>query len=86
MEKIQFDITHRVQREQQIMEVLLTNSSSTFCEEDLVKIIYENLPVKFSKAAECNVNHHLLKLLKENRVKKENDKWQIREFNLIKSR
>lgn len=75
-----------MQREQQIMDVLSNNSSSTFGEEDLVKIIYEDLPEKLTKAAECNVNHHLVKLLKENRVKKENHKWQIQEYNLIKSR
>lgn len=67
------------------MDVLLNNSSSTFDEEDLVKMIYDGLPEKLAKAAECNVNHHLVKLLKENRVKKENDKWQIKEFNFIKS-
>lgn len=67
------------------MDVLLNNSSSTFAEEDLVKMIYDGLPEKLAKAAECNVNHHLVKLLRENRVKKENDKWQIKEFTFIKS-
>lgn len=85
MEKIQFYIDHRLQREHQIMDVLSNNSSLKFGEEDLVKMIYDDLPDKLAKAAECNVNHHLVKLLKENRVKKENDKWQIREFNCIKS-
>lgn len=75
-----------MQREEQIMDVLSNYSSSTFGEEELVKMIYENLPNNLAKAAECNVNHHLVKLLKENRVKKENDKWQIKEFNFIKSR
>lgn len=68
------------------MNVLSSNSSLTFGEEDLVKMIYVDLPEKLTKAAECNVNHHLVKLLKENRVIKENDKWQIKEFNFIKSR
>lgn len=68
------------------MDVLTNNSSLTFGEEDLVRMIYANLPNNLAKAAECNVNHHLVKLLKENRVKKENNKWQIQEFNYIKSR
>lgn len=75
-----------MQREQQIMDVLSSNGSSTFGEEDLVKMIYEDLPEKLTKAAECNVNHHLVKLLKENRVTKENGKWQIKQYNFIKSR
>lgn len=78
MEKIRFYINHRLQREQQIIEILSNNSSLGFSEEELVKIIYEDLPNKLVKAAESNVNHHLVKLLKENRVRREKDKWQLK--------
>lgn len=78
LEKIRFYINHRLQREQQIIAVLSNHSSSAFCEEELVKIIYKDLPDKLVKAAASNVNHHLVKLLKENRVKKEKDKWQLK--------
>lgn len=79
MEKIRFYINHRMQREQQIMAVLSNNSSLALSEEELVQIIYKDLPSKLAKAAESNVNHHLVKLFKENRVKKEKDKWQLKE-------
>lgn len=75
-----------MEREQQIMNVLLHNKGQIFGEDDIVKKIYVDLPEKLVKAAESNVNHHLVKLLKEDKVKKLDNKWQINEFDYIKSR
>lgn len=87
MEKIQFYITHRTEREQQIMDVLSNNRERSFGEPDLVKMIYVDLPEKLVKAAEANVGHHLAKLLKEQRVRKLDGLWQINDQNnYIKSR
>ncbi|XP_018568623.1 beta-lactamase-like protein 2 homolog [Anoplophora glabripennis] len=87
MEKIQFYVAHRMEREQQIMDVLTNNREQTFGEPDLVKLIYVDLPEKLTKAAEANVNHHLIKLLKEQRVRKLDGLWQISDQNnYIKSR
>lgn len=63
------------------MAVLLNHSSSAFSEDELVKIIYKDLPDKLAKAAASNINHHLLKLLKENRVRKEEDKWKCKKVS-----
>ncbi|XP_023025891.2 endoribonuclease LACTB2 [Leptinotarsa decemlineata] len=84
-EKINFYINHRMEREQQIMDVLNQDKSQTFKENDLVQMIYTNLPEHLVKAAENNVNHHLVKLLKEKKVKKMNDKWQISEHTFVRS-
>ncbi|CAG9839179.1 unnamed protein product [Diabrotica balteata] len=85
-EKISFYIKHRLERESQIMEVLNNNRSKSFNEEDLVRMIYEELPESLTKAAQSNVNHHLLKLLREQRVKQMDDKWQVSDFNEVKCR
>ncbi|KAJ8966397.1 hypothetical protein NQ317_009629 [Molorchus minor] len=79
MEKIKFYISHRMEREHQIMDVLSNNRKQTFGEQDLVKLVYQDLPEKLIKAAESNVNHHLVKLLKEEKVKKHNNLWQYNE-------
>ncbi|KAJ8952503.1 hypothetical protein NQ318_003299 [Aromia moschata] len=79
MEKIQFYINHRAEREQQIMDVLSNNRTQCFGEPDLVKMIYADLPEKLVKAAEANVNHHLVKLLKEEKVRKCDGLWQYNE-------
>lgn len=87
IEKIQFYITHRMEREQQIVDVLSNNRKQLFGEQDLVKMIYVDIPEKLVKAAEANVNHHLVKLLKEQRVRKLDGLWQINNQNdYIKSR
>jgi len=76
IERIQYYISHRQQREQQIIDVLINNCKQSFSEYDLVRMIYLDLPEKLIKAAEGNVNHHLQKLLKEDKVRKTNSKWQ----------
>lgn len=77
LKKIQYYIDHRLQREKQILNTLGNNFSESFTEMDLVKIIYTDVSPKMYEAAAFNVNHHLVKLLKENRVQKVNGKWKI---------
>ncbi|XP_056644946.1 beta-lactamase-like protein 2 homolog [Diorhabda carinulata] len=85
-EKISFYLAHRAERESQIIQTLNSNRSKSFNEEDLVRIIYVNLPENLVKSAQSNVNHHLVKLLREQRVKKLDDRWQACDFNEVKSR
>lgn len=77
LKKIQYYIDHRNQRENQILDVLETNRYNDFTEMDLVKLIYTDTSPKLYDAAAYNVNHHLVKLLKENKVQKVNGKWKI---------
>lgn len=67
--KIQYYISHRNQREEQILEALKNNSDKPLTEMDLVKIIYIETPEHLWPAAAYNVNHHLTKLMKENKIK-----------------
>lgn len=66
-----------MQRERQILDTLDNNPAENFTEMDLVKIIYTDVSPRMYDAAAFNVNHHLVKLLKENRVQKVNGKWKI---------
>lgn len=79
IEKIQYYLCHRQEREKQIVDVLSNNRKQPFSEYDLVSMIYTDLPNQLVKAAEGNVNHHLQKLLKEDRVKKVNAMWQYKD-------
>ncbi|XP_066143451.1 endoribonuclease LACTB2 [Euwallacea fornicatus] len=75
IERIEYYVAHRVQREQQILEALSHSSGQLFSEEDLVRLIYKGLSEKLAKAAAYNVSHHLEKLLKEKKVQKISEKW-----------
>lgn len=55
------------------MEVLEQEPGRRFTEMDIVETIYTDTPEKMWKACEFNVNHHLLKLLKEQRVTQTED-------------
>ncbi|XP_019871229.1 beta-lactamase-like protein 2 homolog [Aethina tumida] len=79
VEKIQFYIKHRLEREEQIMNVLSNNRKQSFGENDLVRMIYHDINEKLIPAAASNVNHHLNKLLKEEKVLKDNNLWQYNE-------
>lgn len=70
-------MNHRIERENQILDFLSNNPNKTFSESEVVNQIYTDLPDNLFKAATYNVNHHLLKLLRENKVAQVNDKWQI---------
>lgn len=80
IKKIEYYIAHRNQREFQILEVLKNNPDKQLTEMDLVKIIYVETPEHLWSAAAYNVNHHLSKLTKENKIKCINidgeNKWQ----------
>lgn len=58
------------------MDILFNNRQKQFNEEELVKMIYTDTPQKLLKAAEANVGHHLVKLLKDNKVAQFNNLWQ----------
>ncbi|KAK9744905.1 Beta-lactamase associated winged helix domain [Popillia japonica] len=75
-EKIQFYIDHRKQREEQILNVLKTHSDKTFSPMDIVAQIYINTPKNLYEAAAYNVEHHLTKLLKENKIKQIDSTFQ----------
>ncbi|XP_026737817.1 beta-lactamase-like protein 2 homolog [Trichoplusia ni] len=81
MEKIEYYITHRTHRENQILEALKENAERQMNEMDLVKIIYTETPEHLWPAAAYNVNHHLTKLTKEKKVMFFNvegeNKWQF---------
>ncbi|CAG9784641.1 unnamed protein product [Diatraea saccharalis] len=78
--KIEYYIEHRKQREEQILEALRTNPDKQMTEMDLVRIIYTETPEHLWSAAAYNVNHHLIKLTKENIIKNVNingeNRWQ----------
>lgn len=80
IDRIQYYLCHRQQREQQIIDVLSKNRKRSLSECDLVTLIYTDIPKKLIKAAESNVIHHLQKLLKEDKVKKVNSTWQYNEI------
>ncbi|CAG9567482.1 unnamed protein product [Danaus chrysippus] len=69
IEKIKYYIAHRNQREEQILETLRNNCDKQLNEMDLVKLIYTETPEHLWAAAAYNVNHHLTKLTKENKIK-----------------
>ncbi|KAL3280722.1 hypothetical protein HHI36_003958 [Cryptolaemus montrouzieri] len=76
-ERIRYYISHRMEREMQILETLNNNRQQAFTEEELVKIIYIDTPVKLHKAAEHSVHLHLQKLKREDKVTNINDRWRL---------
>lgn len=77
--KINHYINHRNQRESQIIDVLKNNPQKQMTEMDLVDIIYTDTPENLKLAAANNVNHHLVKLTKENKIRLidgHTKKWQ----------
>ncbi|VDK58245.1 unnamed protein product [Anisakis simplex] len=68
VEKIQEYINHRNQREQQILAVL--SSCKTASSMHITNEIYKDISLGVKLGALNNVNHHLSKLLKENKVQK----------------
>ncbi|KAK9890516.1 hypothetical protein WA026_010592 [Henosepilachna vigintioctopunctata] len=76
-ERIRYYISHRMEREMQILEILNNNRQQAFTESDLVKIIYIDTPVKLHQAAEHGIKLHLNKLLRESKVVMKDSKWRL---------
>lgn len=68
--KIQFYIHHRNEREKQILEFLSSDRSRGHTSLDIVKGVYKDLGEHLYPAAQHNVEQHLAKMEKEGRVKK----------------
>nr|XP_019563206.2 beta-lactamase-like protein 2 homolog [Aedes albopictus] len=77
VERIAQYISHRNQREAQIMAVFQQQPTTLFDEMDLVREIYKDTPEHLWKAAAYNVSHHLQKLHKEKRISLDGDRWKL---------
>ncbi|KAK7590667.1 hypothetical protein V9T40_002280 [Parthenolecanium corni] len=72
-------IKHRLDRENEILEVMMTSpSDKKWTAKELVQIIYKDKPDKLKFAAEFSTNAHLCKLLRENKVIDEENGWKIK--------
>ncbi|KAJ2944533.1 hypothetical protein O0L34_g3879 [Tuta absoluta] len=69
IEKIEYYISHRNQREDQILKTFKDNPLKQLSVMDLVKIIYTETPEHLWSAAAYNVHHHVTKLAKEDKIK-----------------
>lgn len=82
VEKVQFYINHRQERERQVLDTLI-KSDKPLTAMQIVEVVYTDTPKKLFQAASSNIFHHLTKLLKEAKVKKLTESsetlWQISE-------
>jgi ribonuclease/clavin/mitogillin len=67
-DKIQEYITHRLQREQQLLDALPTTLQSATTANDLLQKLYPDLSDTLKWGALGNIFKHLIKLVKESRV------------------
>lgn len=70
LERINFYINHRNEREKQIMKIFAQNPDKKLEAYDLVQQLYLDTPKNLWDAAALNVNHHLNKLEKEGKLLK----------------
>ena len=75
VEKIQFYIEHRQQREDQILACV--SKEGPVDSWGIVKIVYRETPEKLHGAANVNVNHHLDKLQHEGKLAREGELWRL---------
>lgn len=85
VEKIEFYIAHRNQREHQILAALTTADHMKLM--DIVAIVYKDTPKHLWTAASVNVHHHLTKLVKESKVEEITESketfWKILQQNKL---
>lgn len=87
--KIKYYISHRNQREAQIVEVLQASPARAFTALEIVEQIYKDTPKELYPAAAYNVSHHLTKLRRENVVIETGEadepesRWQAKKQSML---
>nr|CAB3263370.1 beta-lactamase-like protein 2 [Phallusia mammillata] len=75
IQKIQFYIQHRNQRESQILSFISNAHPKQVKSMDIVKKLYKDVPEILHHQADKNVNNHLEKLFKEGKISETEGKW-----------